>query len=287
LGQIYCIGASKDLNDECVKNIPWKVFLFKTIDPTLCCSGPTVCIHRYNNPGMEKLIKETQTLLGIKLTSRQTAAFQRYEQLLMEWNARFNLTAVRDVEGVRTKHFLDSLTCLLAWRENPPGRLIDIGTGAGFPGIPLKIMLPSMQLTLVESVGKKADFCRLVVEELGFEKVQILQTRAEELGQHPAHREQYDWAVARAVANLPVLVEYLLPLVRVGGSVLAQKGESGPAEAQKAERAIKLLGGRIRMLKPILLPGIVEERYLVIIDKIAGTPPQYPRRVGVAAKKAL
>lgn len=205
----------------------------------------------------------------------------------MEWNARFNLTAVRDVEGVRTKHFLDSLTCVLAWKENSPGRLIDIGTGAGFPGIPLKIIQPAMQLTLVESVGKKADFCRLVVQELGLEKVQVLQARAEDLGQQPAHREQYDWAVARAVANLPVLVEYLLPLVRVGGGILAQKGEGGPAEAQQAERAIRLLGGRIRVLTPVLLPGIVEERYLVIIDKIARTPPQYPRRVGLAAKKSL
>lgn len=236
---------------------------------------------------MEKLLKEIQNLLGLKLTPRQAAAFQRYEQLLMEWNARFNLTAVRDVEGVRTKHFLDSLTCMLAWRESVPARLIDVGTGAGFPGIPIKIILPAMQLTLVESVGKKADFCRLVVEELGLEKVQVVQARAEELGQQAVHREQYDWAVARAVANLPVLVEYLLPLVRVGGSVLAQKGEAGPVEAQQAERAIKLLGGRLRQLKPVQLPGIAEDRYLVIIDKIAGTPPQYPRRVGLAAKKAL
>lgn len=236
---------------------------------------------------MEKLLKEIQTLLGLKLTARQTTAFQRYEQLLMEWNARFNLTAVRDVEGVRIKHFLDSLTCLQVWRESPPARLIDVGTGAGFPGIPLKIMLPSMQLTLVESVGKKADFCRLVVQDLGLDKVQVVQARAEELGQQAAHREQYDWAVARAVANLPVLVEYLLPLVRVGGGVLAQKGEGGPAEAHQADRAIKLLGGRLRQLKPVLLPGIAEDRYLVIIDKIAGTPPQYPRRVGLAAKKAL
>lgn len=236
---------------------------------------------------MEKLLKEIQNLLGLKLTPRQAAAFQRYEQLLMEWNARFNLTAVRDVEGVRTKHFLDSLTCMLAWRESVPARLIDVGTGAGFPGIPIKIILPAMQLTLVESVGKKADFCRLVVEELGLEKVQVVQARAEELGQQSVHREQYDWAVARAVANLPVLVEYLLPLVRVGGSVLAQKGEAGPVEAQQAERAIKLLGGRLRQLKPVQLPGIAEDRYLVIIDKIAGTPPQYPRRVGLAAKKSL
>ena len=103
---------------------------------------------------MEKLLKEIQNLTGLKLTARQAAAFQRYELLLMEWNARFNLTAVRDVEGVRTKHFLDSLTCMQAWRETPPTKLIDVGTGAGFPGIPLKIVLPAMQLTLVESGGK-------------------------------------------------------------------------------------------------------------------------------------
>lgn len=236
---------------------------------------------------MEKLLKEIQNLTGLKLSARQAAAFQRYELLLMEWNARFNLTAVRDVEGVRTKHFLDSLTCMQAWRETPPAKLIDVGTGAGFPGIPLKIVLPAMQLTLVESVGKKADFCRLVVRELDLDKVQVVQARAEDLGQQKAHREQYDWAVARAVANLPVLVEFLLPLVRVGGGMLAQKGEGGPAEAQQAERAIKLLGGRLRHLKPVQLPGIAEDRYLVIIDKIAGTPPQYPRRVGLAAKKAL
>jgi 16S rRNA (guanine527-N7)-methyltransferase len=236
---------------------------------------------------MEKLLKEIQNLTGLKLTARQAAAFQRYEQLLMEWNARFNLTAVRDVEGVRTKHFLDSLTCMQAWRETPPGKLIDVGTGAGFPGIPLKIVLPAMQLTLVESVGKKADFCRLVVQELELDKVQVVQARAEDLGQQVAHREQYDWAVARAVATLPVLAEYLLPLVRVGGGMLAQKGEGGPAEAQQAERAIKLLGGCLRHLKPVHLPGIAEDRYLVIIDKIARTPPQYPRRVGLAAKKTL
>lgn len=236
---------------------------------------------------MEKLLKEIQNLTGLKLSARQAAAFQRYELLLMEWNARFNLTAVRDVEGVRTKHFLDSLTCMQAWRETPPAKLIDVGTGAGFPGIPLKIVLPAMQLTLVESVGKKADFCRLVVRELELDKVQVVQARAEDLGQQKAHREQYDWAVARAVANLPVLAEFLLPLVRVGGGMLAQKGEGGPAEAQQAERAIKLLGGRLRHLKPVQLPGIAEDRYLVIIDKIAGTPPQFPRRVGLAAKKAL
>lgn len=236
---------------------------------------------------MEKLFSEAQTLLGLRLTPRQSAAFEMYEQELLAWNEKFNLTAIRTPEGIRTKHFLDSLTCLLAFQEKPPARLIDIGTGAGFPGIPLKIVLPSMQLTLVESVGKKADFCQHVVNLLGLEKVEIVKARAEELGQNPAYRQKFDWAVARAVANLPELAEYLLPLVRVGGGMLAQKGESAPAEAQISEKAFHLLGGRLRQLKPITLPGVVDERYLVIVDKVSATPSAYPRHVGVPHKKPL
>ena len=156
-----------------------------------------------------------------------------------------------------------------------------------FQAYPLKILQPSLSLTLVESVGKKADFCRHVVTTLGLEKVDVTQSRAEEVGQSPEHRERFDWAVARAVANLPVLAEYLLPLVRVGGAVLAQKGESAPAEAHASEKAVRLLGGRLRQLIPVDLPGVAEERYLVVIDKIAATPPNYPRRVGVPGKKPL
>lgn len=236
---------------------------------------------------MEKLAQDAYNLLGIRLTNRQIAAFERYEQELLDWNTRFNLTAIRESGGIRTKHFLDSLTCLLAWRDNPPGSLIDIGTGAGFPGIPLKIIYPSLNLTLVESVGKKAAFCRHIVKELGLERVEVLQARAEALGQQSSRRERYDWAVARAVANLPILAEFLLPLVRVGGAMLAQKGESGPAEAQAGENAVKVLGGRLRQLVRVHLPGVAEDRYLVIIDKIAAAPPNYPRRVGVPAKKPL
>ncbi len=236
---------------------------------------------------MEKFLQDVQNLLGLRLTPRQISAFQLYEQELIARNAQINLTAIRDVEGIRTKHFLDSLSCLMVMRDRPPRHMIDIGTGAGFPGLPLKIILPGMQLTLVESVGKKADFCRHVVETLKMEQVQVLQTRAEELGQNSSHREKYDWAVARAVANLPALVEYLLPLVRIGGSILAQKGESGPAEAHTAEHATHLLGGHLRQLKKVNLPGVAEDRYLVIIDKIAATPPQYPRRVGVPCKDPL
>jgi 16S rRNA (guanine527-N7)-methyltransferase len=236
---------------------------------------------------MEKLIQDAQTLLNLRLSTRQVAALQRYEQELLEWNMRINLTAIRDAESVRAKHFLDSFTCLLAWRDQPPASLIDIGTGAGFPGIPLKIIYPSMRLTLVDSVGKKLDFCRHIIQTLGLEKVDFTQARAEELGQNPAYRERYEWAVARAVANLNILVEYLLPLVRIGGAILAQKGESGPAEAHSADRPARLLGGRLRQLLPLTLPGVVEDRYLIIFDKIAATPRNYPRRVGVPTKTPL
>ena len=236
---------------------------------------------------MEKFIQDTQTLLNLRLTSRQVSALQRYEQELIDWNSRMNLTAIREPEGIRTKHFLNSYTCLLAFRDTPPTSLIDIGTGAGFPGLPLKIIYPGMRLTLVDSIGKKTTFCQHIVELLGMEKVMVLQSRAEELGQQKAHREKYDWAVARAVANLSILVEYLLPLARVGGGILAQKGESAPAEAHAAEGAIRLLGGHLRQLIPITLPGVAEERFLVVVDKIAATPPNYPRRVGVPSKTPL
>ena len=236
---------------------------------------------------MEKLVKDARALVGIQLTNRQINAFQHYEQQLLDWNTRFNLTAVRDMEGIRSKHFLDSLTCALAWRGKAPERLIDIGTGAGFPGIPLKILYPRLKLTLVDSVGKKLDFCRHIIQTLGLDHVTLIQARAEELGLQHEHREQYDWAVARAVANLSVLAEYLLPLVAVGGGMLAQKGHSAHAEANSAERAIRILGGHLEQIVPVLLPGVAEERYLVVVEKVAATPPGYPRRVGLPARKPI
>lgn len=236
---------------------------------------------------MEKLSQEAYALFGIRLTKKQIEAIQVYTRELLDWNQKFNLSAIRDEAGIHTKHFLDSFSCVLAWKNTPPTRLIDIGTGAGFPGLPLKILYPRLQLTLVESVGKKANFCRHIVETLHLSDVEVLHIRAEDVGQLPAHREKYDWAVARAVARLPVLSEYLLPLVQVGGSMLAQKGESGPAEAHAAEGVIKLLGGHIRQLLPVTLPGVVEERYLVIADKVAATPPGYPRKPGIPSKTPL
>jgi 16S rRNA (guanine527-N7)-methyltransferase len=236
---------------------------------------------------MQELTQHAQRQLGLHLTRSQLTALSLYERELVDWNMRFNLTAIRDPQEIYIKHFLDSLTCLQAMGEKSYGRLIDVGTGAGFPGIPLKIVHPKLQLTLVESVGKKAEFCRHVVNILNLQAVEVVQERAESLGQNPAYREHYDWAVARAVAILPVLAEYLLPLVRVGGSMLAMKGESGPAEAHSAEHAIKVLGGHLRQLLPVTLPGVAEERYIIIIDKVAATPVLYPRKVGLPAKHPL
>lgn len=236
---------------------------------------------------MEDFAQQARTILGLNLTQSQLAALERYENELLEWNLRVNLTAINKPEKIRTKHFLDSLTCLIAMRNTPSDRVIDVGTGAGFPGIPLKIICPGIRLSLVESVGKKAAFCQHIVDSLGLKNVTVLSERVEAVGALPSHREQYDWAIARAVANLPVLVEYLLPLVRVGGKALAMKGESGLAEAQSAENALRLLGGRLHQIVPVTLPGVEEQRYLVVIEKIAATPDQYPRRVGVPTKKPL
>lgn len=236
---------------------------------------------------MEKLAQAAQTLFNIHLTGRQVMALITYERELMDWNQKFNLTAIREMEAIRTKHFLDSFSCVLAWKANPPTRLVDVGTGAGFPGLPLKILYPNLQLTLVESVGKKAMFCQHIVRVLGLDGVDVIQARAETLGQDPKHREVYDWAVARAVAQMNVLSEFLLPLVKVGGMMLAQKGESGPAEAQSAEGAMKLLGGRLKQVMQVNLPGVADDRFLILVEKTAATPPKYPRKPGIPAKTPL
>jgi 16S rRNA (guanine527-N7)-methyltransferase len=236
---------------------------------------------------MDKLANEFHKLTGIPLNKNQLSAFSRYEKELEIWNSRHSLTAIRKPEDVRVKHFLDSLSAYLALRGSKMTRIIDVGTGAGFPGIPLKILCPAIHLTLVESVAKKAAFCEHIVQALALENVEVLQIRAEQLGQDSAYREKFDWAIARAVAVMPVLVEYLLPLVRVGGKALAMKGDNAPAEAHSADGTIQMLGGHLRQLMPVILPGVVETRHLVVIDKIAATPEKYPRREGIPTKRPL
>lgn len=236
---------------------------------------------------MKELVKQARALLGLRLTAAQVSALNVYESELIAWNNRVNLTAIDDPQHIRSKHFLDSLTPLLFMREVSGDRIVDVGTGAGFPGLPLKIVCPSIQLTLVESVGKKAEFCRHIVNRLGLDGVEVLQVRAEVAGANPEYRQKYDWALARAVALLPVLAEYLLPFVKVGGYAIAMKGESGPAEAHASEHAMRVLGGHLHRLEPVTLPGVQDERYLVIIKKVAATPDRYPRRVGIPAKRPL
>jgi len=229
--------------------------------------------------------------LGIVLSDRQVAAFETCYRELVEWNQRSNLTAITDWQGVLVRHFLDSLSCLCALPRGElttaGARVIDVGTGAGFPGLPLKIVCRDMRLTLLEATGKKVTFLKHMVEVLGLRDVQVVRGRAEEAGREAVHREQYDWALARAVAEMPTLMEYLLPLVRVGGAVLAQKGEDAAGEVQGADASLVTLGGRVRRLVPVELRGLAETRYLVVVDKVAATPAKYPRRPGVPRKSPL
>lgn len=235
----------------------------------------------------EGLKESVQELLAVTLKSRQLEAFRWYRSELISWNERYNLTAITDPTGIEIRHFLDSLTCLLAIAPQTRGRVIDVGSGAGFPGLPLKIVCPQIRVTLIEATRKKADFCQHVVDGLMLEGVEVIHGRAEEIAHQVGHRGGYNWALARAVAPLPVLVEYLLPFLNVGGWALAQKGDTAHSETQVADEALDILGGRVDRLIPVELPGVVETRYLVMINKIAETPEKYPRRAGMPSKKPL
>ena len=237
---------------------------------------------------MERLAAGARKL-GLELTPQQLEQFQVYYQELIDWNRRLNLTAITDYEEVQVKHFLDSLTVVPALRQPPSKdmRLIDVGTGAGIPGIPLKILLPDIQLVLLDATKKKASFLEHIVHRLGLKDVEIVVGRAEEIAHQPEYREGFDLVLSRAVANLPVLVELTLPFCTVGGRFIAQKKGDLRAEVQAAQRAIFLMGGELTDVKRIELPEFADERWLVVIDKVKETPPQYPRRPGVPAKRPL
>jgi len=252
------------------------------------------------------LLRASARSLGLHLTAQHLRAFQIYYRELGAWNQRVNLTTVTGLEEVQVKHFLDSLSCLLALPAPGIARsarvlpnevplssketallCIDVGTGAGFPGVPLKIMRPALRLTLLDSSKKKVAFLEHLVRCLGLTDVQLLWKRAEEVGQDEKHRERYDIAVSRAVADLTVLAEYCLPLCRKGGCFVAQKGARIEQELENAKPAIQILGGKLREAKTLRLPGLKEPRSLVVIDKLRETPAKYPRRPGVARKRPL
>ena len=236
---------------------------------------------------MKEVAQLAYELFGVQLNAKQLAALERYEKELLIWNAKYNLTAIREPPQIRIKHFLDSISSTLALRGSTCRKIIDVGTGAGFPGIPLKIIMPEIQLTLVDSVEKKIMFCRHIVEALQLKGVQCIKARAEELGRMTQHREQYDWVAARAVAEMPALAELTLPFARLGGRVIAMKGETAEAEVAQAGRALTVLGGELVKIIKVALPGLAEERRLVVVQKTACTPDAYPRRPGIPAKRPL
>lgn len=224
---------------------------------------------------------------GLELSSSQLNAFEIYWRELSQWNARVNLTAIVDRDQVFIKHFLDSLSIapLLGVLQTSPS-LVDIGSGAGLPGLALKIALPLLRVTLVDATRKKVDFLRHMIAELDLQNVSAIQARAEDLAHDPAHREQYDFAVARAVADLAVLLEYALPFVQIGGVFIAQKGIQVEDEIRRASPALESLGGQLRESVPVQLPGL-EPRHLVVVDKVAPTPLTYPRRAGLPERKPI
>lgn len=234
------------------------------------------------------LLKTAAAPFGVELTPEMGERFDLYARRLVEWNGKINLTAITDPAGIAVKHFADSLT---AAPLLPTGELslVDVGTGAGFPGVPLAILRPELSLTLLDSLQKRLTFLETVCGELGV-TARFVHARAEEAGRDPALREKFDVATARAVAALPALCEYCLPLVRPGGRMIALKGPDADRELAEAARAIGLLGGKpgeMRALTLSMPDGEVLERRLACIDKIAPTPPKYPRPTAKMAKNPL
>ena len=222
----------------------------------------------------------------LDLSPAQLDQFARYADLLIDWNLRFNLTAIVEPREIVIRHFLDSLSAI---RSIPPGplKLIDVGAGAGLPGLPIKLARPEVSLALLEATRKKCDFLKAVIDELQLTDVQVINARAEDAGRAAEHREVYDVAIARAVGEMSVLLEYLLPLVRIGGRAIAQKSREVLNEVQHAELALSTLGGKLDDIVAVKVPELNEARYLVVIEKIAATPEKYPRRAGMPSKKPL
>jgi 16S rRNA (guanine527-N7)-methyltransferase len=241
-------------------------------------------MREYYNGGVQELINGALHL-GLSLTAQQVERFQLYYDELVTWNRRMNLTAIVDYEEVQVKHFLDSLTLTMVLSD-APAKVADIGTGAGLPGIALKIACPNIELTLIDSTQKKALFLNHIVAALGLEGVSVVTGRAEELAHDAQYREHFDAVLARGVAKMASLAELTLPFCAVGGTFIAMKTWPPDAEVDEAERALNVMGGRLRQIVRIGLGGL-EDRSLVVIDKVRPTPEKYPRRSGIPQKRPL
>ncbi len=242
-----------------------------------------ITVIKKGNAMIDSIVKKWCDENDLPIIDSKLEQFEAYAKLLKEWNEKMNLTAITDDEGIAVKHFIDSLSLCKYVQFDKAVSVIDIGTGAGFPGIPLKIMFPEIDITLLDSLNKRLIFLQDVCDRLGL-KCLLVHGRAEELGRNELYREKYDIAVSRAVANLPALCEYCIPFVKVGGRFVSMKGPDGENELASSEKAFNILGGNVENIFRTELPDN-SRRTIISVKKISRTPPKYPRR-GVKINKS-
>ena len=235
----------------------------------------------------EEILTARAAEAGIPLTAEQVGQFSVYNEMLLDWNTRMNLTALTAPEDVAVKHIIDSLTAYDAALFDGARTLIDVGTGAGLPGIPLAVYAPHLTVTLLDSLNKRVRFLMEVTAAMGLPNVRCIHARAEEAARTAEHRAAYDIAVSRAVARLPVLLEYALPFVRVGGTLLALKGRAYAEEQKEARRAAEVLGGGRITAHPVRLPGLDDVRAMLTVTKERQTPAAYPRGGGAPTRRPI
>lgn len=236
---------------------------------------------------MRVFLEKAASEYGVELSEKQLQQFQCYYELLIEWNEKINLTAITEPQEVAVKHFIDSISAWDEKRFEGAKSIIDVGTGAGFPGIPLKIFQPQLKLVLLDSLNKRIKFLQTVVDELQLDNVECIHARAEEGAKNPKLRENFDIAVSRAVARLPVLAEYCIPFVKVGGTFAALKGMKFAEEAEEGKKALQILGGSEPVSVEKKLPGLDDKRAVIYVKKIKSTPKKYPRKAGTPDKEPL
>ncbi len=234
---------------------------------------------------IETLLKEGSKEYGISLDNFQTENFLRYKEILMEWNEKINLTAIENERDIIIKHFIDSIS-IIPYIDNKVSRLIDIGTGGGFPGIPLKIAFKNLKVTLLDSLEKRISFLNEVIKLIGLQDINTVHGRAEDYGNNREYRGKFDVSVARAVASLPVLLEYCLPFVKTGGMFIAMKGSS-TEEIEGSGKALGVLGGEIEKVHTIVLPFSDAKRNIIVVRKLRQTPTKYPRKAGKPSREPL